>query len=184
MSILTNFPCQNQTLWAFVRFLLSGVSICPGEHMSVNQAHCMLDSLRLLRENETLYVKVGDVGGIQYYYHLKRWEMQDWAVVALGRIMYNAITKLRQCLRPHRMHSMLHTQWRGLSVSVCLVVTAASFAKATEMIEIPLGETYVGQITTIAWVAHRFYLKIHLNDPCAASMRPCHPLLGQQAATQ
>ena len=29
MSILTNFPCQNQILWAFVRFLLSGVSICP-----------------------------------------------------------------------------------------------------------------------------------------------------------
>jgi len=29
MSILTNFPCQNQILWAFARFLLSGVSICP-----------------------------------------------------------------------------------------------------------------------------------------------------------
>jgi len=29
MSILTNFPCQNQILLAFVRFLLSGVSICP-----------------------------------------------------------------------------------------------------------------------------------------------------------
>ena len=37
MSILTNFPCQNQILYAFVRFLLSGVSICPGEHMSVNR---------------------------------------------------------------------------------------------------------------------------------------------------
>jgi len=24
-----NFPCQNHILWAFVRFLLSGVSICP-----------------------------------------------------------------------------------------------------------------------------------------------------------
>jgi len=24
-----NIPCQNQILWAFVRFLLSGVSICP-----------------------------------------------------------------------------------------------------------------------------------------------------------
>ena len=55
-----------------VKTSVCGVSICPGEHMSVNQAHCMLDSLRLLRENETLYVKVGDVGGIQYYYHLKR----------------------------------------------------------------------------------------------------------------
>jgi len=29
MSILTNFPCQNQILWAFVRWAFVQVSICP-----------------------------------------------------------------------------------------------------------------------------------------------------------
>jgi len=31
-----NFPCQNHILWAFVRFLLSGVSICPVSNCPVS----------------------------------------------------------------------------------------------------------------------------------------------------
>jgi len=107
MSILTNFPCQNQILWAFVRFLLSGVSICPvnicpGEHMSVNHsvpAHgagfCTFSHPSVL--NASIFQQIEFILGVCFLHKSSYFLSYVSASSALPSCSYSAAVGIKVC---------------------------------------------------------------------------------------